>query len=161
MDVVDTVRRLSFTFSKSISMYRGVTRDFCNGKWQASFGIGSDYRFLGIFDTEEEAARASDVESIRSRGHKAITNFNTKFYDVDAILRGETDDEKVICKLKGTVALEAMQPFEGLQNLIGKGTSSTMFYGPGNMNGGRFRNLHIRKHVRTGKLRGIGLTRCK
>ncbi|XP_020213765.1 AP2-like ethylene-responsive transcription factor PLT2 [Cajanus cajan] len=124
-EVVDTVRRLSFTFFKSISTYRGVySRDLHTGKWEASFGKGSDdVRFLGIFDTEDAAARAFDVESVRLKGHNAITNFNIKFYNVDAILRGETN-ENVIYQSKGTGAVEAMPSFEEvLQNIIANGTS--------------------------------------
>ncbi|KAL2320813.1 hypothetical protein Fmac_029782 [Flemingia macrophylla] len=125
-EVVETVRSLSFTFFKPISAYRGVSsRDLCTGKWEASFRQGSDdIRFLGIFDTEEAAARAFDIESIRLKGHNARTNFNIKLYNVDAILHGETD-ENIIYQSKGTVAVEATQLFEEvLQNIISNGTST-------------------------------------
>ncbi|XP_068475211.1 AP2-like ethylene-responsive transcription factor BBM [Phaseolus vulgaris] len=135
-EVVDSVRMLSFSFMKSISMFRGVSRDFSTGKWQAYLDKGNDDRiFLGLFDTEEEAARAYDFASIRLKGLSAITNFSIRFYDVDAILLGQTDDEKMVYESKVTVPVEDTQHFEVFQNITGQG-SSTMVYGSneGNLN---------------------------
>lgn len=70
-----------------------------------------------------------DIESIRFRGCNAITNFNIRlFYNVEAILKGVTDPEKVIYQSQDTVPVEAMQPLEVLQNIIDQG-SSKMLYG--------------------------------
>ncbi|QCD97468.1 AP2-like factor [Vigna unguiculata] len=122
-EVVDSVRMLSFTFTRAISIYRGVSRDFSTGKWQADLDEGNDNRiFLGLFESEEEAARAYDIESIKLKGLKAITNFSIRFYNVDAILLGETDPEKVMYQPQFTVPLEAMQAFdEVLYNITGQG----------------------------------------
>ncbi|KAK7378196.1 hypothetical protein VNO80_03634 [Phaseolus coccineus] len=135
-EVVDSVRMLSFSFMKSMSMYRGVSRDFSTGKWQADLDKGNDDRiFLGLFDTEEEAARAYDVASIRLKGLNAITNFSIRSYNVDAILVGQTFHEKMVYQSKVTVPVEDMQHFEVFQNITGQG-SSTMLYGSseGNLN---------------------------
>ncbi|KAK7336600.1 hypothetical protein VNO77_17146 [Canavalia gladiata] len=82
----------------------------------------------------EEAARAYDVESIKLKGKNAITNFNIKCYNVDAILKGETD-EKVIYQSRDIVAeiVETSQPFQVLESIIGKDIT-TMLYGIGNKN---------------------------
>ncbi|XP_027351085.1 AP2-like ethylene-responsive transcription factor PLT2 [Abrus precatorius] len=97
-EVVDTVKRLSFTFSKLMSMYRGVTRYIRN--------------------TEEEAGRAFDVESIKLKGHNAITNFHIKFYNVEAIQHGETD-EKIIYKPKDSVNIaQIFRPFAHLARIM-------------------------------------------
>ena len=62
------------------------------------------------------------------KGYDAITNFNIRFYNVEAILKGVTDPEKVIYQSQDTVPVEAMQPLEVLQNIIDQG-SSKMLYG--------------------------------
>ncbi|KAG5043375.1 hypothetical protein JHK85_007674 [Glycine max] len=106
-----------------------VRIDSSTAKWEAIFVTSSDdNKSLGLFDTEEEAARAYDVESIRLKGYDAITNFNIRFYNVEAILKGVTDPEKVIYQSQDTVPVEAMQPLEVLQNIIDQG-SSKMLYG--------------------------------
>lgn len=69
------------------------------------------------------------------KGLSAITNFSIRFYDVDAILLGQTDDEKMVYESKVTVPVEDTQHFEVFQNITGQG-SSTMVYGSneGNLN---------------------------
>lgn len=44
-------------------------------------------------ETEEEAAIAFDIASIKLKGIKAITNFDIKSYNVKAILEGKTEPE--------------------------------------------------------------------
>ncbi|KAI3981451.1 hypothetical protein MKX01_007378 [Papaver californicum] len=74
------IRRNS-CFKKGSSVYRGVTRHG-DGRWQARIsGIpGRRGLHLGTFSTEEEAAKAYDIASIRYRGMKAFTNFDVSNY---------------------------------------------------------------------------------
>ncbi|KAK7336599.1 hypothetical protein VNO77_17145 [Canavalia gladiata] len=91
MEALDMIRSLSISITKYISTYRGViSRDVSTGKWQA-FGIGeaTNRYSLGTFDIEEEAAKAFDVESIRLKGHKAVTNFSIDNYNVDDIVKAK------------------------------------------------------------------------
>jgi len=51
--------------------------DDAQGRWEARIGqlVGKKYRYLGLYDNENEAAQAYDREAVRQKGNDAITNF--------------------------------------------------------------------------------------
>jgi hypothetical protein len=57
------------------SQYRGVCWHKRAGKWQATTKLRKRLVYLGIFSSEEDAAKAYDIAVRRLRGHTAKTNF--------------------------------------------------------------------------------------
>ena len=80
-ELIMAVRRQSQGFARGSSGYRGVTLH-PTGRWEARIGLpgGKKHVYLGLFETEVEAARAYDVKLVELRGPSMATNFAMSNY---------------------------------------------------------------------------------
>ena len=75
--------------NKRSSIYRGVSKN--GNKWQAIVSSKISKGYIGIYPTEELAARVYDICSIKNKGLKAQTNFVYTIHQIGKIIEANID----------------------------------------------------------------------
>ena len=74
---------------KRSSLYRGVSKNGSN--WQVIISSKYNKGYIGIYKTEEIAARIYDIISIKRKGIKAKTNFEYNIHQIQNITEAYID----------------------------------------------------------------------
>ncbi|KAE8669216.1 Floral homeotic protein APETALA 2 [Hibiscus syriacus] len=98
-EFVHSLRRQSNGFSRGSSKYRGVSLHKC-GRWEARTGqflgkkvwkimiLACTCTYLGLFESEADAARAYDMAAMKCNGSEAVTIFEPITYGGEATNSG-------------------------------------------------------------------------
>ena len=110
IELIMAVRRRSHSFSRGSSTFRGVSKHF-NGRYEARVGIPNGMHvYLGVTDTEAEAAKVYDAALVRLRGANAATNMPLGGYSVEMEEYGRMQErvkrnDRVFQEMRGRAVL--------------------------------------------------------